>query len=70
MTTRMYSLREVNDVASLVAMCITEAVTSNNYNSKEWEDYVRRWCEIYNMPKEVCEHLIAIISNSIYYLIK
>lgn len=66
----MYSLREVNDVASLVAMCITEAVTSNNYNSKEWKDYVERWCEVYNMPEEVCEHLIAIIYNSIYYLIK
>lgn len=70
MVTRMYSLKEVNDVASLVSMCITEAVRTNNSNRKEWSDYVKRWCESYNMPKDVCEHLMVIISNSINCLIK
>jgi hypothetical protein len=70
MVTRMYSLKEVNDVASLVSMCITEAVRTNNSNKKEWSDYVNRWCEAYNMPEDVYEHLMVIISGSIDDLIK
>lgn len=70
MTTRMYSLKEVNDVASLVSMCITEAVRTNNSNRKEWSDYVKRWCESYDMPGDVYEHLMVVISNSINCLIK
>jgi hypothetical protein len=66
----MFSLKEVNDVASLVSMCITEAVRTGNSNRKEWADYVRRWCEAYNMPEDVYEHLMVIISGSIDDLVK
>lgn len=66
----MFSLKEVNDVASLVSMCITEAVRTGNFNRKEWADYVSYWCEVYNMPEDVYEHLMVIISGSIDDLVK
>ena len=66
-------IKQTNDIISLVAMVITEAC-HNNPNTKDWEDYVNRWCDTYNdvydlpIDKEVREHIIDVLHASLRQL--
>lgn len=57
----LFSKKEMCDAISCIAMCITQAVTTNNLNANDWDDYIGRWCIANNMPDEISEHMSNVL---------
>lgn len=56
-----FSLKEVNDLMSLIATILVEAYKKRSTSFKEWSDYINHWCEANYMPDEIKTKLHEII---------
>ncbi len=55
-----YSLPQVNNLLSMY----NEAVHQSYHNTKEdVKEYVRRYCDVYSYPSEICEHVLILIDT-------
>jgi hypothetical protein len=63
--TPLFSEKELHDAISLTAMCITQAVKDNKFDSKEWQDYLVRWNEQMCYPEETLKHINMCIGQSL-----
>lgn len=64
----LFELKDLNDVASFVGMCLVEAVKQGNFESSDWDKYIERWCDNSCMPTEVYRHLSIVLSNNLSVL--
>lgn len=60
-----YSNEEINTVISLTAMCITQAIKENKFDSIEWQDYLLRWNQTHHYPEETLSYIHQVISQSL-----
>lgn len=56
-----FSLKEVNDLMSLIATILVEAYKKRSISFKEWSDYINHWCGTNYMPEEIKSKLHEII---------
>ena len=38
----LFELKDLNDVASFVGMCLVEAIKQGNFESSDWDKYIER----------------------------
>lgn len=52
--------QKVNNILSMY----NEALIQLPHNTKEdVEEYIKRYCDAYNYPSEVCEHCLALLNK-------
>jgi hypothetical protein len=61
----LFSEKELHDAISLTAMCITQAVKDNKFDSTEWQDYLIRWNQQHYYPEETLSHINQVIGQSL-----
>ena len=61
----LFSEKELHDAISLTAMCITQAVKDNKFDSEEWQNYLSRWNQIHNYPEETMSYINQVIGQSL-----
>lgn len=61
----LFSEKELHDAISCVAMCITQAIKTREFNADDWMDYLIRWNEQMCYPEETLKHINMCIGQSL-----
>lgn len=61
----LFSEKELHDAISCVAMCITQAIKTREFNADDWMDYLIRWNEQMFYPETALKHINMCISQSL-----
>ena len=63
--TPLFSEKELHDAISCVAMCITQAIKTKEFNSADWMYYLIRWNEQMCYPEATLKHINKCIGKSL-----
>ena len=61
----LFTEKELHDAISCVAMCITQAAKTQEFNSDDWQDYLIRWNEQMFYPETTLKHINMCIGQSL-----
>ena len=61
----LFTEKELHDAISCVAMCITQAVKIQEFNSDDWQNYLIRWNEQMCYPETTLKHINMCIGQSL-----
>lgn len=61
----LFTEKELHDAISCVAMCITQAAKTQEFNADDWQDYLIRWNEQMFYPETTLKHINMCIGQSL-----